>query len=221
MGPEQMIFRMKILCYMRSAYERQIHESVLIQQNRHHHILNSKSEYNRCKIPRLTVKMGDAESAEAKQKEREEQKLEDDLENVIKEMKKRSKHRKRPDEDPETLPPRKKQKRAGANINQEDDADIAIDEAIRLCEELEKIHHETKTESEQEKGEKDIEVASQPRNEKIRGDITLVLAHDLTRHNQTLRRVSEQTCETRPDIEGTSPLISEHMRHYERVSELH
>ena len=59
-SPQDMIFRMRILCFKRSAYERQIHESVLIQQNRkHHHLLNSKSEYNRCSLTRLTMKIGD------------------------------------------------------------------------------------------------------------------------------------------------------------------
>ena len=32
-----------------------------IQQNTHHHILNSKSEYNRCSIPRLSTRLGDNE----------------------------------------------------------------------------------------------------------------------------------------------------------------
>ena len=59
--PEEMIFRMRILYFKRSAYERQVHESVLIQQNRDHNILNSKSEFNRCRLPRLTVKLGDKE----------------------------------------------------------------------------------------------------------------------------------------------------------------
>ena len=46
-NPEDMRFKMRILSFKRSAYERQVHESVLIQQNRNHHLLNSKMEYNR------------------------------------------------------------------------------------------------------------------------------------------------------------------------------
>ena len=30
-----------------------------IQENRHHHLLNSRSEYNRCAVPRLMCKLGD------------------------------------------------------------------------------------------------------------------------------------------------------------------
>jgi hypothetical protein len=41
--PEDMIFRMKVISFKRSAYERQVHESVLIQQNRNHMLLNSRS----------------------------------------------------------------------------------------------------------------------------------------------------------------------------------
>ena len=62
---ENIEFRAKILKYTRSAFERQIRESVLIQENREsHNILNSKSEYNRCSLPRLTTKMGEKELRE-------------------------------------------------------------------------------------------------------------------------------------------------------------
>ena len=81
--PEDMIFRMKVLSFKRSAYERQVHESVLIQQNRKHNLLNSRSEFNRCSIPRLTVKLGDKEMSELAATMREEQKKEDELEKVI------------------------------------------------------------------------------------------------------------------------------------------
>ena len=59
-----MIFRMKVLCYKRMAYERQVNKSVLIQQNRNHQLPNSRSEFNRCSLPRLTVKLGDKELGE-------------------------------------------------------------------------------------------------------------------------------------------------------------
>ena len=57
----EMVFRMKILGFSRSAYERKTKESVLIQSNRGHILLNSKSEFNRCSLPRLTVKLGESE----------------------------------------------------------------------------------------------------------------------------------------------------------------
>jgi hypothetical protein len=43
----------------RTAFERQIMESVMIQKSRDHHIMNNKAEYNRCALPRLTTKLGE------------------------------------------------------------------------------------------------------------------------------------------------------------------
>ena len=52
-------FGMKILKQTRTALEIQVTESVKIQEEQgKHHILNSKSEYNRCSLPRLTAKLG-------------------------------------------------------------------------------------------------------------------------------------------------------------------
>ena len=58
----------------------------MIQQNRNHQLLNSKSEFNRCSLPRLTVKLGDREMDELSNTLREEQKKEDELEKVIKDL---------------------------------------------------------------------------------------------------------------------------------------
>ena len=53
-------FSMKILKRHKSAFVRQISEAVLIEMHcEKDTILNSKSEYNRCQIPRLSVKMGE------------------------------------------------------------------------------------------------------------------------------------------------------------------
>ena len=52
-------FGVKVLRFTRSSFERQILESVLIQNSRDHHILNSRSEFNRCAIPRLVTKLGE------------------------------------------------------------------------------------------------------------------------------------------------------------------
>ena len=52
-------FGMRILKSTRTAFERQILESVLIQKSRHHKIMNNKAEYNRCALPRLTAKLGE------------------------------------------------------------------------------------------------------------------------------------------------------------------
>ena len=56
---EEIEFGTRILKECRTAFERQISESVEIQKNKDHYILNSKSEYNRCALPRLTAKLGE------------------------------------------------------------------------------------------------------------------------------------------------------------------
>ena len=45
---EDMKFGAKILKQAKTAFNRQIGESVAIQSSKNHHLLNSKSEYNRC-----------------------------------------------------------------------------------------------------------------------------------------------------------------------------
>ena len=56
---EEIEFGMRVLRFTRSAFDRQICESVEIQGNRKHNLLNSRSEYNRCAVPRMTCKLGD------------------------------------------------------------------------------------------------------------------------------------------------------------------
>ena len=57
---EEMKFSVKILKSYRSAFERQIGESVYINHNLKQgtYLLNSKNEYNRCIIPRLEIDLG-------------------------------------------------------------------------------------------------------------------------------------------------------------------
>ena len=80
---EKMIFGARIVKQARSAFNRQIGESVVIQSNKHHHLLNSKSEYNRCALPRLTANLGEASLSSLKlsleKEQREEKEKEDDL----------------------------------------------------------------------------------------------------------------------------------------------
>ena len=79
---EDMEFGGRIVDKPRSAFNRQISESVTIQhQKQRNHILNSKSEYNRCALPRLTANLGEIpvgrmekELNEKKRKEKEEEK---------------------------------------------------------------------------------------------------------------------------------------------------
>ena len=77
---EKMKFGGRIVKQARSAFNRQISESVQIQQNAaQHSILNSKSEYNRCALPRLATKLGEIpieklEKMRREEKEKEKQK---------------------------------------------------------------------------------------------------------------------------------------------------
>ena len=73
----------------KSAFERQVGESVLIQQEvSRHRILNSKSEYNRCALPRLTTKLGAEEFEEWKKELKEEKLKEEDLDKKIRVLRK-------------------------------------------------------------------------------------------------------------------------------------
>ena len=59
---ESIRFGIRIVKYTRTPFERQILESVKIQQERQSHfLLNSRAEYNRCAIPRLSSKIGEKE----------------------------------------------------------------------------------------------------------------------------------------------------------------
>ena len=72
---DEIKFGMRVKRYARSALERQILESVLIQDERKSHwIMNSRSEYNRCSLPRLTARLGMKEYDKEKMKQLEEDK---------------------------------------------------------------------------------------------------------------------------------------------------
>ena len=86
---EDIKFGMKIRATAKSAFERQVTESVLIQQEaKDHIILNSKSEYNRCALPRLTTKLGEYEFEEKKKEEQEEKRKDEELERKIRILRK-------------------------------------------------------------------------------------------------------------------------------------
>ena len=97
--PEQELeavqFGMKIIRTCQSSFERQIFESVLIQQARkEHNVLNSRSEYNRCSLPRLTTQIGEQEFDKYNKELLEEKKQEEKLEQKIRTIRKlRNKNR--------------------------------------------------------------------------------------------------------------------------------
>ena len=82
-------FGMKVIQYSKSSFERQIRESVQIQAERKdHHLLNSRSEYNRCSVPRLSAQMGDSEYKKVEKEIEEEKRKEEKLEYKIRQMRK-------------------------------------------------------------------------------------------------------------------------------------
>ena len=99
---EQMEFGMRIIKTHRTAFNRQISESVEIQsQKQKHFILNSKSEYNRCALPRLTTKIGEENFYKMEQRRKEEKEREKEMERKIRELKIKSGQNRR--EEPGTL----------------------------------------------------------------------------------------------------------------------
>ena len=81
-------FGMRIVKSTRSAFERQILESVEIQKARNQLIMNDKSEYNRCALPRLTTRLGEKELSKWREEDKKEMEREATLEEKIRLRKK-------------------------------------------------------------------------------------------------------------------------------------
>ena len=102
-------FGIKVIKYARKAFDRQIFESVAIEENRlHHHLLNSRSEFNRSAVPRLVCKLGD-NTYKKFEKEMEEEKEKEEglvskIRSLVKERNKLRAHHQR------KLPPSKRRK---------------------------------------------------------------------------------------------------------------
>ena len=62
LDPRMIDFRMKILSIHQTAFERQIREAVMIHKYTGTRLMNSKTEYNRCSIPRIVMKTGNKDS---------------------------------------------------------------------------------------------------------------------------------------------------------------
>ena len=88
--PEEVEFRMKILKYHKSAFERQVNESIKIKANSRHHILNSKGEFNRCALPRLGLKIGIREYSKAQEEEEKDAEKERNIEEKIRMLRKKA-----------------------------------------------------------------------------------------------------------------------------------
>ena len=71
-------FAMRMRGYARSALERQVLDSVLIQEDwKRHLLMNSKSECIRCSLPRLTARIGNKEYEKERMRDQEEERMMD------------------------------------------------------------------------------------------------------------------------------------------------
>ena len=66
---ENVTFTMKVVKRFLSSFEREVSESIYIEVNQKNKILNQKSGFNRCLIPRLSVMMGEKEYHETVKKD--------------------------------------------------------------------------------------------------------------------------------------------------------
>ena len=82
-----MVLDVRIMKQARTAFNRQIGESVAIQSNKDHHLLNSKSEYNRCALPRLSAKLGEVSLSSLEKEKRAEKEQEEELRRKIRALK--------------------------------------------------------------------------------------------------------------------------------------
>ena len=81
---EEVEFGMRVVAYCRTSFERQMMEILEIQKAKtQHHILNSKSEYNRCDLPRLTTKIGENDFKKWEDNHKEEKDKEKRTEEVV------------------------------------------------------------------------------------------------------------------------------------------
>ena len=108
---EAMEFGMRIARTTKTAFNRQILESVHIQSKKTKHIiLNSKSEYNRCALPRLTAKMGEASYDKMEKEKIEEKEAEKKLKTKIRNLKIKKSKEKRETTSRKEQPAEKKRK---------------------------------------------------------------------------------------------------------------
>ena len=106
-------FEMKILKNHFSAVSRQVHEAVVIRRGSKAgiNILNSKFEYSRCILPTLSVKMGEYEAQDVKEKKRFEEEITEVQEEIEVGKWKESKKRMNCEERSEANLPREKKRR--------------------------------------------------------------------------------------------------------------
>ena len=109
-------FRMRVIKFHRSSFERQVSEAVSIQSIRvGNNLLNSKAEFNRCAVPRLALKMGTRNVVEDRMTEDEEDEQEKAILEKIKKMRRLAGKRRNEGGGPNTNPAPKRRKVDDAN----------------------------------------------------------------------------------------------------------
>ena len=80
-GIEDMEVGMKIRSSFRSAIERQISEAVAIcrEESQGTNLMNSKAEYNRCKLPRLNTQSIEEQIKEVEEEKKKEKEIEKEI----------------------------------------------------------------------------------------------------------------------------------------------
>ena len=86
-------FTMKVVQFHQSSFDRQIHEAVAIEmaKEKGEILCNSKGEYNRCVLPRLTAMNGSSKNNEGSNNPLSEE----EVERLIQEMRKDARKRRR------------------------------------------------------------------------------------------------------------------------------
>ena len=91
--------------------------SITIQKEREHHLLNSRAEYNRCAVPRLTTKIGEKDYKKWERKNEEEREKEEILEEKIRTLRK-NRNKERRNIEPSGQPAGKRRKTANGNFEE-------------------------------------------------------------------------------------------------------
>ena len=81
---EKLVVGMRIRASFKSAIERQISEAVAIarEEDSVTELMNSKAEYNRCKLPRLTAKTFEEQEKEVEATKEEEREIKSEIRNL-------------------------------------------------------------------------------------------------------------------------------------------
>ena len=120
-------FGMKILKSTKTAFERQILESVLIQKAREHNIMNNKAEYNLCALPRLTAKLGERDMEKWREEDRLEHLQEATIEEKIRTRKKaRAKKRAEANRRREKCQPARKRRKMDRDLQEGEESGDTI-----------------------------------------------------------------------------------------------